>query len=59
MDKLLYSITETADILGISRPMVYKLINTDESFPAFKIGRRTMVNATALIMWIANRTEVA
>ena len=53
-DKLAYSITETAAVLGISRPTVYKLIHT-EGFPVFRLGGRTLISSAGLDEWIRAR----
>ena len=50
-EKLVYSITETARVLGISRPTVYRLLERD-SFPAFRIGDRTLVSIKGLAEWV-------
>lgn len=60
MDKLepmAISASETARILGVSRPTVYQLFH-QEGFPAFKIGNRTLVSVDGLRTWIAKQTEV-
>lgn len=60
MDKLepmAISASETARILGVSRPTVYQLFH-QEGFPAFKIGNRTLVSVDGLRAWIAKQTEV-
>ena len=41
MDKLAYSITEAAQVLGVSRPTVYALIK-QPGFPVFQIGGRKL-----------------
>lgn len=51
MDKLAYSTTETAQVLGISRPTVYALLRQD-GFPSFKLGSRTLVSAEGLREWV-------
>ncbi len=52
------SASETARILGVSRPTVYQLFH-QEGFPAFKIGNRTLVSVDGLRTWIAKQTEVS
>lgn len=56
MDKLTYSPTETAQVLGVSRPTVYKLMARAD-FPAFKVGSRTLVSAEGLQAWIQAQVE--
>ena len=56
MEKLAYSSTETAQVLGVSRPTVYQLMKRAD-FPAFKIGNRTLVSADGLRAWVLKQTE--
>lgn len=57
MDKLAYSLTETAQVLGVSRPTVYALIK-QQGFPVFQIGGRKLVSVEGLKNWIRDQTEV-
>ena len=57
MDKLAYSLTETAQVLGVSRPTVYALIK-QPGFPVFQIGGRKLVSVEGLRGWIRSQTEV-
>ena len=50
--KLTLSVTETAAVLGVSRPTVYTLLHK-RGFPAFKVGGRTLVSAEGLREWVA------
>jgi excisionase family DNA binding protein len=45
-DRLTYSITEVAEMLGISRSMAYEGVHRGE-IPAVRIGRRVLVPKTA------------
>lgn len=56
MDKLAYSSTETAQVLGVSRPTVYQLMKRAD-FPVFKVGSRTLVSAEGLRAWVRAQTE--
>lgn len=56
MDKLTYNATETAQVLGVSRPTVYQLMKQD-GFPVFKVGSRTLVSAEGLRAWVQAQTE--
>ncbi len=56
MDKLTYSPTETAQVLGVSRPTVYQLMKRAD-FPAFKVGSRTLVSAEGLRAWVEAQVE--
>lgn len=55
-DKLAYSTTETAQVLGVSRPVVYQLMKRAD-FPAFKVGARTLVSAEGLRAWVQSQVE--
>ena len=57
LEPLAISASETARILGISRPTVYQLFHK-EGFPVFKVGNRTLVSVDGLRSWIAKQTEV-
>lgn len=56
MDKLAYSSTETAQVLGVSRPTVYQLMKRVD-FPVFKVGNRTLVSADGLRAWVQAQAE--
>lgn len=58
LEPLAISASETARILGISRPTVYQLFHKD-GFPVFKIGNRTLVSVDGLRDWIAKQTGVS
>ena len=57
MDKLAYSLAETAQVLGVSRPTVYALIK-QPGFPVFQIGGRKLVSVEGLRDWVRNQAEV-
>ena len=51
MEKLTMNISEAAQILGISRPTMYRLIARGD-FPVLRIGRRTLIPIAPLERWI-------
>lgn len=55
-DKLAYSATETAEALGVSRPVVYALMKRAD-FPVFKVGSRTLVSVEGLREWVQAQVE--
>lgn len=55
-DRLTYSPTEAAQVLGVSRPTVYTLIKRAD-FPAFKVGTRTLVSVEGLRKWVKAQAE--
>ena len=57
MDKLAYSLTETAQVLGVSRPTLYSMLD-QPGFPAFRVGNRRLISVEGLKNWIRDQTEV-
>lgn len=55
-DRIAISVTEASQILGVSKPTMYKLIHT-EGFPVLHIGRRTLIHRGKMEEWCANRVE--
>ncbi len=56
MDKLAYSTAEAAEVLGVSRPVIYTLIKRAD-FPAFKLGARTLVSVEGLREWVKSQAQ--
>lgn len=56
-EKLVYSIPECADALGVGLTKVRELINSD-GFPAIRIGRRVVVPVDQLKIWMANQPTI-
>ena len=50
--QLLFSIQDTADVLGLGRTTTYALIN-EGRLKAIKLGRRTLVTASSIKALIA------
>ena len=55
--KMLLSVKEASEALGISRPIVHQLTHRDD-FPSIRIGRRVLINAKKLQEWLDNQSEV-
>lgn len=53
---LAFSMSEAAQVLGVSRPTLYKYVNR-EDFPSFKLGNRTLVSAEGLREWVRQQTQ--
>lgn len=51
MDKLAVGTTEAAELLGISRPTLYQLLNRAD-FPSFRVGGRVLISVSGLQAWI-------
>ena len=57
MDKLAYSITEAAQVRGVSRPTLYSMLD-QPGFPSFRVGNRRLISVEGLKNWIRDQTEV-
>lgn len=54
-EPLAYSVDEAAQVLGVSKPTLYKYVHR-EDFPSFKLGNRTLVSVSGLREWIARQS---
>ena len=52
MEKLAYSINETAQALSLGRTSIYAMI-ADTRLDAFKLGRRTLIRAESIRRLVA------
>ena len=48
------SVTQAAEVLGISANSLYKLIREDKTFPVLQLGRRQSIPKEELREWIKN-----
>lgn len=55
-EKIAVSVTEAAQLLGLSRPTLYKLIHRGD-FPVMRVGSRTLIHREKLKEWAAAQTE--
>lgn len=55
-DRVALSVTEAAELLGVSRPTMYQLIR-QEGFPSFRIGARRLISRSGLEEWVRGQTE--
>ena len=46
------SVTQAAEVIGIAPTSLYKLIETDKTFPVLFIGRRKSIPKEELRAWI-------
>ena len=53
-ERLVYSVPEVMDLLGLSRQTVYHEINSGR-LSSFTLGRRRLVSGTALRDWVERR----
>ena len=56
LEKLCYSIEETAQVLGICRTEASRLVHI-EGFPAFRYGRRVLISRERLAEWVKKQSE--
>lgn len=54
-DKIALSVTEAAELLGVSRPTMYQLTR-QIGFPVFKVGSRTLISRSGLEEWVRAQT---
>lgn len=54
--KIALNVSEVAELLGVSRPVVYQLMRRKD-FPVFKIGSRTVVPRLALEEWANSQVK--
>jgi len=47
---------QLADVMGLSIPIVYSLINS-QGFPSIKVGRRLLVEKSAFIEWLSSESK--
>lgn len=50
-NRLVVSVTEAAELLGISRGLAYELARTGK-LPSLRLGRRLVVPRAALLSWL-------
>lgn len=56
LKKLTLNITETAEVLGVSRPVAARLTHRAD-FPAFRVGGRVLISAEGLREWIRKQAN--
>ena len=57
-ERMTLSVSEAADILGVSRPSLCQLIDKP-GFPSFRVGRRVLISRAGLARWVEQQTEGA
>lgn len=58
MEQLSISVKDLARVLGISKPIAYKLANS-KGFPILQIGRRKVIPVKNLEKWLEENTDFA
>lgn len=46
------TVKELMEFLNISQPTAYRLVHSDEFFPAFRIGKKILINKDKLDRWL-------
>lgn len=57
MDNACITVPEMARTLHISRAAAYNLANSAGFYPAFRLGKRVLISATALTRWLEEQTR--
>lgn len=55
LEKRVYSVSEAAEVLGISRSKMYEYVKSN-GFPVLNIGRRILIPIKALDCWLEAQT---
>jgi excisionase family DNA binding protein len=58
LQPLLLTVPQVAKRLGLSRAMVYVLINR-EGLPVIRLGRAVRISATSLQKWVEEREQAS
>lgn len=56
MEKLVYSIQEAANLLGISRSYAYELVRNG-TIPALELGRKRVIPKEKFLEWINGKMD--
>ena len=56
MDRITFSVTEAAEVLGVSRSFMYQLVK-ENRIPSLKLGNRRLIPKESLEAWIRKNTE--
>ena len=59
LDKLALDVSEAAELLGVSRPTMYQIMNRSDFTAAFYIGRLRKISREGLEDWIKQQTEAS
>ncbi len=54
-----YNATDVGKIIGVSRPVVYELLNRQaHPIPSFRVGRRRIIPRQQLMDWMREEAEM-
>ena len=57
--KLAVNVSEAAEMLSVSRPTMYQILDRDDFNGAFRIGSKRLVSVAALQTWIDRQIKEA
>ena len=55
--KLAVTVTEMAELLSISRPFAYEILNREDFNGDFRVGNKRLISVEYLRKWIKGQTE--
>ena len=55
--KLAVNVSEAAQMISVSRPTMYEIMNRSDFHGSFRIGSKRLVSVQALQEWITNQTK--
>lgn len=56
-EKIALSVTEAAELIGVSRPFFYELMRRDDFDAVVQLGRRKVISRTKLEEWMRRQAE--
>lgn len=57
MEKIAYSVKEVAQMLGVSKSYMYRLVN-EKKFPVLEVGGRKVIPKSYLETWISENVTL-
>lgn len=57
MEKMVYSISEAAEVLGISKSHAYEMVK-ERRLPVLSLGRRKLIPKASLETWIQEKVNM-
>ena len=55
--KMTMTVEEMAEALNICRVSAYQLVNSERFYPAFRIGRKILINRDRLQQWLDEQSD--
>ena len=56
-NRLAVSVAEAAQMLGVSRPTMYQILNREDFKGGFRVGAKWLISVQALQDWIERQTK--